>query len=336
MVVIRKQRSIIIKLCILTATFSTYAGSGIGYAAGIDDSTSTNRTSPIAIVTSNAVLPNAALPNAYELVKQLQTQQLEMARLAGQVEILQLQVNDLTRSNAQASNGAAVFASSKQALKAELLSELAPLIKAQVAEQVDLKSTAINNNEAVRRPYLIPTLRNGSDAVDGSNQPLLLSNVDIAAVASSEASTAGSHSKPMAPNANPLTQTTDSNQAQNAYFAAYSALKEEGAKAGIEKMQAFIAAYPNHSLAPNAHYWLGEFYLKDSPPNIKQAQSEFLQVINHYNDYPSNDKQSKALYRLATFAQSDRQVTQAKKYVEMLISRYPESNEAKLARQSQW
>ena len=112
-----------------------------------------------------------------------------------------------------------------------------------------------------------------------------------------------------------------------AYTAALDAYKSGGAKKAIQPMQAFIQQYPNSAYISNAHFWLAEFLLAVDPTDFNAVKQNFTTVVNKY---PNSAKASNALYRLFTIASNvDQNVQLAEQYKKLLLSHYPNSEEAK-------
>lgn len=90
----------------------------------------------------------------------------------------------------------------------------------------------------------------------------------------------------------------------------------------------FIKNYPQHSLADNAQYWIGEAYYAQN--KFSQALSEFQKVVDQY---PQQDKVPAALYKIGLCYQKMGKKTEAAEAFRKLITKYPKSNEAALARE---
>lgn len=115
-----------------------------------------------------------------------------------------------------------------------------------------------------------------------------------------------------------------------AYTQALDAYKSGGAIKAVEPMQNFIKQYPNSAYISNAHFWLAEFFLAIEPTDFAAVKNHFTTVVN---SYPNSSKASNALYRLFTIASNVDQDTQlAEQYKEMLLNRYPTSEEAKFVK----
>lgn len=89
----------------------------------------------------------------------------------------------------------------------------------------------------------------------------------------------------------------------------------------------FIEHYPNHELAANAHYWLGETYYTEK--SYDQAVLEFEKVIKNY---PGKEKAPAAMLKQAMAFKGLGDVTSARYVLNKLLESYPHSEEAGLAK----
>ncbi len=112
---------------------------------------------------------------------------------------------------------------------------------------------------------------------------------------------------------------------KRAYVGAYEAYRTGGASKAIAPMKAFIQNYPNSVYVPNANYWLGEFYLASTPPDFANAKRSFTMVMQQY---PNSAKASAAIYRLATMAEVDDQLSEATRLMQLLTKSYGNTQEA--------
>lgn len=135
----------------------------------------------------------------------------------------------------------------------------------------------------------------------------------------------------------PLNNTAASRQAastsaaeQKAYIAAYDAYKAGGTQKAIIAMQQFMRDYPNSVYIPNAHYWLGEFYLALTPPNFSEAQKTFNVVLSAY---PKSARAAAAIYRLASIAELEQRPNEATRLMNILRNDYPDSTESGYAQE---
>lgn len=119
---------------------------------------------------------------------------------------------------------------------------------------------------------------------------------------------------------------------QAAYNAAYEAYQQGGAAKAIEPMQNFINNFPNSVYISHAYYWLAEFNLSLTPPNIDEAKDNFEVVAGNY---PQSNKAAAALYRLVELSLNiDKDINKARSHYQQLIQKYPNTQEAKTARNS--
>jgi len=96
----------------------------------------------------------------------------------------------------------------------------------------------------------------------------------------------------------------------------------------IAGFQEFIKRYPEHELADNAQYWLGECYYAQE--RFDQAASEFDKVITNY---PRGDKVPSAYLKKGFCYFELNQTARGVIVLQQLIKLYPNSNEAKIARE---
>lgn len=117
-----------------------------------------------------------------------------------------------------------------------------------------------------------------------------------------------------------------------AYRDAYKLVKDQQFDKAIPAFQRFLKDYPIGQYAPNAHYWLGELYLVQSPPQLEPARQQFTQLLEQY---PGHSKQPDAMYKLGRvyFLTGDK--PRAKQLLEQVVADYEStgSSAAKLASQ---
>ncbi|MDO6440518.1 MULTISPECIES: tol-pal system protein YbgF [unclassified Marinobacter] len=95
----------------------------------------------------------------------------------------------------------------------------------------------------------------------------------------------------------------------------------------ISRLYEFIDKYPEGDLTVNAYYWLGEVYLVK--PQLEQARQAFSIVATRYADHR---KAPDAVYKLGVTLDRLDQKAEARLQMEQVISDYPESDAAGLAR----
>lgn len=111
------------------------------------------------------------------------------------------------------------------------------------------------------------------------------------------------------------------------YDAAYQDLTRGNHGLAILGFQEVIAKYGASELADNAQYWIGESYYAQK--EFKQALAEFQKTVS---TYPQGDKVPAALLKSGLCLQQLGDQPAARSTYESLVSRYPESEEARLAR----
>ena len=132
----------------------------------------------------------------------------------------------------------------------------------------------------------------------------------------------------------PRQETIDGQAAQvmpsekTAYDAAFAQVKSGDYKGGAAAMQEFVRRYPESAYAANAQYWLGNAYFAQG--DYKNAIGALEVVATTYKD---SVKAPDALLNIAS-AQADlNDNAAARRTLEELIGKYPQSEAATKARQ---
>jgi tol-pal system protein YbgF len=112
------------------------------------------------------------------------------------------------------------------------------------------------------------------------------------------------------------------------YQTAYQELMEDNYQLALSDFRAFLERYPRTRLSDNAQYWIGEVYYEQK--QFPVAVDEFRKVMD---EYPDQDKVPAACYKLALSFRTMRDAATAKRYLDLLITRYPDTREAQLARE---
>ncbi|CAO1664094.1 MULTISPECIES: tol-pal system protein YbgF [Salinicola] len=113
---------------------------------------------------------------------------------------------------------------------------------------------------------------------------------------------------------------------REAYQAAFQLVQSRQFDSAIDAFQGFISDYPQSSLLPNAHYWLGELYSAQS--QLDQAADAFDTVIS---DYPQSNKMPDALYKLGLLKARQGDTDGSRQLLERVRGDYPDSNAAQMA-----
>lgn len=104
-------------------------------------------------------------------------------------------------------------------------------------------------------------------------------------------------------------------------------LKDKRYELAIPAFRSFNKSYPNSTYAPNSHYWLGQLLFNKG--KLAEAEQEFSHVVQQYED---SSKRPDALLKLAMVAQQQQNSAKAIKLYRQLLSEYPESTSAQLAK----
>ena len=104
-------------------------------------------------------------------------------------------------------------------------------------------------------------------------------------------------------------------------------LKDKRYEQAIPAFRSFNQTYPQSTYAPNAHYWLGQLLFNKG--ELTQAEQEFSLVVQQFKD---SNKRPDALLKLAMVAQQQKNVDKAIKLYRQLISGYPDTTSAQLAK----
>ncbi len=110
------------------------------------------------------------------------------------------------------------------------------------------------------------------------------------------------------------------------YNAARDHIRAREFPQAIAALRAFAENHPDHSLTPNAWYWLGEVQLASR--QIDEARMAFQRVVEQF---PDNAKVPDSLYKLGIIAQQTGNTDQARQLFERVILDYPDSQSAQLA-----
>ena len=112
------------------------------------------------------------------------------------------------------------------------------------------------------------------------------------------------------------------------YDEALAALKAGKYADSARLFAGFLEKYPNGAYAPNAVYWLGESYYVTE--NYALALDEFRMLVQRW---PSHDKASGGLLKVALSQQGLRQGAEAQRTLQAVIDQYPGSDAARAAQQ---
>jgi tol-pal system protein YbgF len=125
----------------------------------------------------------------------------------------------------------------------------------------------------------------------------------------------------------PLVPGTPAISPTSAFNLAYNDYLNGRFDLAIAGFQRFLKDFPSNSLAPNAHYWIGESYF--SLKDYGHALQAFQRVVN---DYPRSEKVPPALFKLGLAAVEVGDAPKARGYFKRVIEEHSTSDEAKLAK----
>lgn len=116
-------------------------------------------------------------------------------------------------------------------------------------------------------------------------------------------------------------------ESRELYNTAYRDLIRGNYQLALQGFRQFMERYPNHELADNAQYWIGEvFYAQGRFPN---AIEEFEKVVKLYR---SGDKTASAILKIGYSYLNIGETEQGRIYLEEVVKDYPDSQEANLAK----
>jgi tol-pal system protein YbgF len=144
---------------------------------------------------------------------------------------------------------------------------------------------------------------------------------------------------PPAPGARPATNAL---QPQDIYQAAYIDFSKGSYALAMAGFREFLRRFPEHALAGNAQYWIGEAYFSQAraaanagqadkvTPELENAVQEFRKVLANY---PRSEKAPTALYKEALALLELKQPAVAQQRLEYLVTNFPQAEETPLAKE---
>jgi tol-pal system protein YbgF len=135
---------------------------------------------------------------------------------------------------------------------------------------------------------------------------------------------------------------TNALQPQDIYQAAYIDFSKGSYALAMAGFREFLRRFPEHPLAGNAQYWIGEshFSLARGHANTGQpdkASQELEQAVQELRkvvaNYPRGEKAPTALYKEALALIELKQPGLAQQRLEYLVANFPQAEETPLARE---
>ncbi|MDF1795174.1 MAG: tol-pal system protein YbgF [Coxiellaceae bacterium] len=146
-------------------------------------------------------------------------------------------------------------------------------------------------------------------------------------------SSSNSNNSSKAAGSNVTSQLNTSTASQNfnlkdaqTYQSAFALVLKRKFTPAMEGFQNYLSSYPNGRYAVNAHYWLGEIYLRQSQTD--KAVSEFATVVKNY---PKSNKVADSKLKIAMIHMSQGKTAMAKNEYTALKKQYPGTTAAQLA-----
>ena len=136
--------------------------------------------------------------------------------------------------------------------------------------------------------------------------------------------------------------TTNALQPQDIYQAAYIDFSKGSYALAMAGFREFLRRYPDHQLAGNAQYWIGESYFSQARAAANAGQGdrvaqELESAVQEYRkvlaNYPRSEKAPTALYKEALALIDLKQPTVAQQRLEYLVANFPQAEETPLARE---
>jgi len=136
--------------------------------------------------------------------------------------------------------------------------------------------------------------------------------------------------------------TTGALQPEDVYQAAYIDFSKGSYPLAINEFREFIRRFPEHNLAGNAQYWIGEAHFSlarglTDGAQTERAQEELGKAVQEFRkvvaNYPRGEKTPAALYKeaLALIELKQPQVAQAR--LQYLVDNFPQAEETPMARE---
>jgi tol-pal system protein YbgF len=120
----------------------------------------------------------------------------------------------------------------------------------------------------------------------------------------------------------------DASGAQAAYDVAFKSIRGGDYVKASREFRAFVQQYPDHALAPNAWYWLGESYYATT--NYPVALEAFQHLLSQF---PASEKAPDALLKVGYSQLELKQDAKARATLASVVSKYPGSKAASLAQE---
>lgn len=131
-------------------------------------------------------------------------------------------------------------------------------------------------------------------------------------------------------------------QPQDIYQAAYIDFSKGSYDLAMAGFREFLRRFPEHQLAGNAQYWIGESYFSMARTSTNagqadKAKGELEQAVQEYRkvlaNYPRGEKAPTAIYKEALALIDLKQTALAQQRLEYLVANFPQAEETPMARE---
>jgi tol-pal system protein YbgF len=124
----------------------------------------------------------------------------------------------------------------------------------------------------------------------------------------------------------PSPETVEGSE-RDAYRTAFEHLKDRDYEAAKKEFAAMLVRYPQGQFADNGVYWLGE---------IGYVNKDYATALTHFNrlisDYPGSPKVPSAMLKLGYVYAEQQDLDQARKMLQAVSERFPDTTEGRLAK----
>ena len=123
-------------------------------------------------------------------------------------------------------------------------------------------------------------------------------------------------------------ETSSGGSATRLYEAALQQFRRGSYGTARSGLQEFLSQFPDHDLAPDAQYYIAESHARaDSPREALDAYSRVVEL------FPGSRRAATALYKSGLLERERGNLQDARVYLSRVVSGYPDSDEAELARE---
>lgn len=245
--------------------------------------------------------------------------------LADRVSLLEQRAQNKDQSSVTMVNQLQQMQSQLQQMQGqieELQHQLQQLQDKSKDQYIDLDSR-MGRLEAASKTGAAPASGSSAPAAAGAAAP----GTAAAAGSANAPAPADKAPAPPAKGGKPLS-AADNAAAQAAYDTAFKTLRGGDYVGASRDFRQFIEKYPDHPLTPNAFYWLGESYYVTT--NYKVALEAFQHLLSQF---PQSEKAPDALLKVGYCQLELKQAPAAKATLESVVSKYPSSKAASLAKE---